>query len=174
VRDPPGIDARAGAAGGAAFVVLGCRVALDGQGRLQGTLRRRVEVAAEGYARGGEAQPVVIASGGRCWSGVVEADAMARELVQLGVPQKAIVRERCSLSTRDNARFAGEALARRGITRVTLVTCAWHLPRATVLFGRQGLHVEGLASPGGRTPWRGRIWRWGRERFLTWALRLRP
>lgn len=60
-----------------------------------------------------------------------------------GVPEGAIVRERCSLDTRDNARFAAALLARRGRSRVVLVTCTWHLPRALRLFRASGLEVEG-------------------------------
>lgn len=149
--------------------MLGCRVSLDGEGRLVGALGRRVEVAADAYGHLGDALGIVIASGGRRWGGVVESDAMARGLVRLGVPERVITRERCSLSTRDNARFVAEDLARRGIARATVVTCEWHLPRAVALFERQGLDVEGLASRTGRTPWSRKVWRWGREHVLGWA-----
>jgi uncharacterized SAM-binding protein YcdF (DUF218 family) len=152
-----------------ALVVLGCRVTLDREGRLEGALGRRVRATAEAYARLGDGQALVVASGGRRWSDGVEADAIARELVRLGVAERAIVRERCSLSTRENARFAAAALARRGIARATVVTCAWHLPRAVALFARQGVDVEGLAVAPRDAPWTRRVWRWGRERVLRWA-----
>src|SRR5260370_33800172 len=71
-----------------------------------GTLARRIEAAAALYRRVADQNTLVIASGGRRWGGVVEADVIARELARQGVPVNAIVRERCSLSTRDNARFA--------------------------------------------------------------------
>jgi hypothetical protein len=110
---------------------------------------------------------VVVVSGGRRWSGVVEADAMARELALLGVPEQVIARERCSLSTRDNARFAAAVLARRGLNEATLITCAWHLPRAIALFEQQGVRVVGLAAAPSAASWTRRLWRWGRERALT-------
>jgi uncharacterized SAM-binding protein YcdF (DUF218 family) len=155
-----------------ATVVLGCAVSIDGAGRLSGALGRRVAAAAEAYARERDPHAVVIASGGRRWSGVVEADAMARELVLRGVPEGAIVRERCSLTTRENARFAAAALARRGLGEARIVTCAWHLPRASRLFERQGVRVSGLAAAPARSgseTWVRRLWRWGRERVLTAA-----
>jgi cyclophilin family peptidyl-prolyl cis-trans isomerase/uncharacterized SAM-binding protein YcdF (DUF218 family) len=167
VLPTPRKDDTASARASKALVVLGCRVSLDGEGRLQGALLRRVEAAAMEYARRGEGVAVVVASGGRRWSGVVEADAMARELARLGVPPEVIVRERCSLSTRDNARFATAALERRGITRATVVTCAWHLPRAVALFARHGVEADGVAAPVGEAPWSRRVWRWGRETVLT-------
>ncbi|MGD0530424.1 MAG: YdcF family protein, partial [Polyangiaceae bacterium] len=163
---PPTDDAEAALAP-RALVVLGCRVSPGAGGRLEGALGRRVEAAAAEYARRGEGAGVVVASGGRRWAGVVEADAMARELARRGVPPGVIVRERCSLSTRDNARFAVAALERRGIARATVVTCAWHLPRAVALFRRAGMVVDGLPAPPGDAPWRKRFWRWGRETVLT-------
>jgi uncharacterized SAM-binding protein YcdF (DUF218 family) len=167
VRHTPPTDDAAAALAPRALVVLGCRVVVDGRGRLTGALGRRVEAAAREYARRGEAVGVVVASGGRRWGEVVEADAMARELGRLGVPPEVIVSERCSLSTRENARFAASALERRGIARATVVTCAWHLPRAVALFAREGVETDGVAVAAGQAPWRRRFWRWGRETVLT-------
>jgi cyclophilin family peptidyl-prolyl cis-trans isomerase len=105
---------------------------------------------------------------------VVEADAMRAELTRAGVPADAIVRERCSLSTRENARYTAQLLRRRGIDRIVVVTCDWHLPRALAAFGRAGLEVEGFAAPSLATPWRRRMMRWGRERVLAWTVGIGP
>ena len=86
------------------------------------------------------------------WDGEIEADAMADELVLAGVPRGAIVRERCSLTTRDNARFSAALLGRLGVDRVTVVTCDWHLPRAAQFFRAEGLAVEGVAAVAPRAP----------------------
>jgi uncharacterized SAM-binding protein YcdF (DUF218 family) len=153
-------------------IVLGCRVVFDGARRLApGALRRRVEKGAELYRARAEragAETIVVVSGGRHWGEIVEADAMAAELARLGVPIGAVVRERCSLSTRDNARFTAETLRRRGISRASVVTCAWHLPRALTLFVREGIEAEGIAAREGQpVRLRSRLWRWGVERVLT-------
>ena len=149
-----------------ALVVLGCRVRLDGEGRLrEGTLRRRVVAAAE-EARG---TTLVIASGGRRWEGKVEADVMARELHRHGVPEGAIVRERLSMTTQENARFVAELLARRGRNGATVVTSDWHLARALMLFRKAGVDVDGVPAIEPAATWRPRLWRWGRERALTWV-----
>jgi uncharacterized SAM-binding protein YcdF (DUF218 family) len=153
-----------------AIVVLGCRVRLDGGGQLRpGALARRVDAAALAYARRPQEHTVVIASGGRHWEGVVEADVIARELARRGVPETAIARERCSLSTRDNARLTAMSLARRGITRAAVVTCEWHLPRALALFRIAGVDVQGVPAvePREARPW-SRAWRGARERVLRW------
>lgn len=120
--------------------VLGCR-------STSATLERRVLAAGRAYFdRGAE---LVVACGGRAWDGKVEADAIADRLRALGVPGRAIVRERCSVDTRDNARFAAAMLHRRGLRDVLLVTCHWHMPRASMLFRATGLRVEemGVAFP---------------------------
>jgi len=152
-----------------AIVVLGCRAVLDEAGRLRpGALAGRIDAAARLYELRGVARTVVVTSGGRRWEGGVEADVMQRELVLRGVPERAIVRERCSLSTRDNARFVFEALARRARERetVALVTCDWHMPRASGLFRRVGLVIETVSAPSSPTPLRTRVWRRARETFL--------
>lgn len=151
-------------------VVLGCAVRLDRRGRLGGgALSRRLDAAALAYADGAGAPTVVVASGGRRWGEAVEADVMAAELVARGVPAGAIVRERCSLSTAENARFSAALLERRGLRRAAIVSCAWHLPRALALFRRAGMEVVAIpAADGGPIPWRSSVWRWARERALVW------
>ena len=140
--------------------VLGCRAD-------SATLARRGRAAAEAcLARGAT---LVVASGGRAWGGVVEADALARILVARGVPEGAVVRERCSLDTRDNARFTAALLARRGLSAVLLVTCSWHLPRADRLFRMAGVEVEGLGvAPSDPTLQKRAYWRI-REVLSTWS-----
>lgn len=138
-----------------AIVVLGCRVHAGGS--VRGALARRVERAAVAY-RDGRAARVVV-SGGRVWGDAVEADAMAQGLEALGVPAAHIVRERCSMSTKDNARFTARLLGRLGLPRVVVVSCPWHLTRALLLFRREGIQAEGLgAEPGDAGAWRRLYW----------------
>jgi len=153
-----------------AVVVLGGRIRAAADGTradasplvLLGAVGRRVATAAD-LARTSGA--IVVASGGCVWDGRVEADAMADALERAGVPSARIVRERCSLSTRDNARYTARALFRRGIDEATIVTCSWHLARAVALFRAEGIRATGYAAEG--EPQVGiakRVWRWGRER----------
>jgi cyclophilin family peptidyl-prolyl cis-trans isomerase len=134
-----------------------------------GALARRLATAAEVFTAAG-AGALVVASGGRAWAGVVEADAMRRELALLGVPEAALACERSSLSTRENARYSADVLKRRGTIEATVVTCDWHLARALRAFERAGISATGAPAPSGLAPWRRRLWRWGRERVLSWGL----
>jgi cyclophilin family peptidyl-prolyl cis-trans isomerase len=150
-----------------ALVVLGCSVASSSGvlGLGDGAAARRVAAAAKAWALANT--NVVIASGGRVWSGRVEADAMASGLVALGVPEERIVRERLSFTTRENARFVAAQCAKRGIGRVAIVTCVWHLSRAAKCFEAEGLLVVERISAGERAEgWVKRTWIRGRERIL--------
>jgi uncharacterized SAM-binding protein YcdF (DUF218 family) len=120
-----------------------------------------VRAAAEAFGR--EDCAVIVASGGRVWDEIVEADAMCEALVRLGVPRERVLRERCSHTTRGNARFTSTLLSRIGIEQVLLVTCDWHMARASAVFRRYGIRIEVSPAP---SPPRGvltRAWRWGRE-----------
>ena len=95
---------------------------------------------------------------------------MARELALRGVPESSIVRERCSFSTRENARFTAEVLLRRGTAAAAVVTCGWHMPRAVALFARAGVVAEPVeSSQTADLPWPARWWRCGLERVLSWV-----
>jgi len=92
---------------------------------------------------------------------------MVRELARRGVPESATLSERRSLTTRDNARFAADELASRGIVRAAVVTSDWHLPRAVALFRQTGLSVEGVPARH-RASWARRLYRRTSERVLLW------
>ena len=148
-----------------ALVVLGCPT-------WSAAFARRVDAAAAHMRE--RPVDVVMACGGRAWAQGVEADVLATRLVTMGVPAGAIVRERCSLDTRDNARFAAAMLGRRGISRVVLVTCSWHLPRATRLFEAAGLEVDGHPVPPPSPTLRQRAYWAAREALSSWKDARRP
>lgn len=71
-----------------------------------------------------------------------EADSMRRFLLDLGVPDSAIVLERASTTTATNAEQAAAILRGLGVDTVVLVTSALHMPRARAHFERVGLTVH--------------------------------
>ncbi|MEO8800828.1 MAG: YdcF family protein [Polyangiaceae bacterium] len=125
-----------------ALVVLGCR-----------SSGRRSEAAATAFHAFPGQFACVVASGGRAWASepdgqaVVEADVLAADLVRRGVPEKVVVRERCSHSTRENALYCRSILGRWKIDTVTIVSTDWHLPRATGHFQNVGFDVTAVGVP---------------------------
>lgn len=124
------------------LVLLGCRV--GGPAALSPPARRRALRAAHALHSGLTGH--ILACGGKAWDGVREADALCQFLIAQGVPQRALEREAQSHSTRENAHYAAELLLPRGISRVWLVTCDWHMPRALRCFSGAGFQAEPLPA----------------------------
>lgn len=106
----------------------------------------RVWEAARLYHRG--AAPRIIVSGGSFIAqqggpATSEAEAMRRFLLDLGVPDQAIVAEGKSLNTIENIRNVRD-IVKGG--RVALVTSAYHMPRSAGLARRAGLDFAAFAT----------------------------
>lgn len=142
-----------------AVCVLGCRTGCA-------AFVRRAHVGASAFFE--HQADVVVATGGRAWGGIVEADDLARIVIERGVPPTAVFRERCSLDTRDNARFTAALLARHGIDDVIVVTCDWHIPRAARLFRAAGLNVTEVGVPWPHAGPAARLYYRVREVLTTW------
>jgi uncharacterized SAM-binding protein YcdF (DUF218 family) len=140
--------------------VLGCRPG-------SAAFARRARAARDAFVD--LRAPLIVACGGRGWDGRVEADELARMLRDGGVPEEAILRERASLDTHQNATNAARLLASRGVRDVVVVTCSWHVPRATKLFQRAGLRVvDSVGAPPPNPTLLSRAWWSARERVSTW------
>lgn len=122
--------------------MLGCRVV--GPAALSPPARRRALRAAQALHSG--LTNHILACGGKAWNGVRESDALCAFLREQGVPEPALERESYSHSTRENAHYAAERLLARGVSRVWLVTCDWHMPRALRCFGGAGFEAEPLPA----------------------------
>ncbi|HCC46700.1 MAG TPA: YdcF family protein [Elusimicrobia bacterium] len=80
----------------------------------------------------------LLLSGGAPFSGKPEA-ALAKEyLLHLGVPASKIITEEASRDTRENARYSLEICRVRGYRRPILLTSAFHMRRAALLFRQAG------------------------------------
>lgn len=134
------------AEGAGAILVLGGRIAPNG--RLTSLLARRIDTAVTVATRFPDA--LVVACGGRSWEGFVEADVMARALMERSIPEARIVRERVSLTTVENLREGFAHARNRGKTgRIAIVTCDWHLPRALSIAQALGIDALGVPARGG-------------------------
>jgi uncharacterized SAM-binding protein YcdF (DUF218 family) len=125
-----------------AIVVLGCRMPPDG--KPGGALVRRVEHAAALWYGG--AAPLLLLSGGGERSRS-EAEAMRALALAAGIPAEAILLEERSRNTLENARFSAEILEARRLGRVVVVSEAYHLFRARLLFRAAGLRVVASSAP---------------------------
>src|SRR5258708_37858102 len=124
-----------------AIVVRGCALHA---GAPSPALSRRVECGAALLARG-VAPLLVLSGGGR--SGRPEAEAMAALAAALGVPPARMLLEPRSRDTIGNAFNSAALLGARGLASVVLVSDAYHLARARILFRRAGLIVTATDHP---------------------------
>ena len=124
------------------LVLLGCRV--FGPAALSPPASRRAQRALQAFQSGSFAR--ILVCGGKAWAGVREADALSTYLLEHGVPERAIERELWSRSTRQNAHYAAQLLLPRGLVRVGVVTCDWHMPRALCCFRGAGFDTEPIAA----------------------------
>lgn len=91
----------------------------------------RVIYAAQLY-HAGKAPRIIVSGGTLSWKGVQqsEANAMKALLMQLSVPESAIIEEAHSQSTYENMMHSLPLLTNLAAHRVMLVTSAAHMPRA--------------------------------------------
>jgi uncharacterized SAM-binding protein YcdF (DUF218 family) len=120
-----------------AIVVLGSMVYPGG--RIGPSLERRVEWAATLYKRG--LAPTIICSGGIGTNPPAEAAVACARLVQLEVPETALLREDQSHNTEQNAAFTAAMLRVRNWHSVIVVSDGYHLYRAAQMFERTGTIV---------------------------------
>jgi uncharacterized SAM-binding protein YcdF (DUF218 family) len=107
----------------------------------------RVRYAARLQKRTGK--PVLLSGGNPMRADSAEAEQMQNVLREFG--GNAVWLEATSHNTFENVRNTHQTLEQNGISRIYLVTHAWHMPRARAAFERLGVHVipagTGYATP---------------------------
>ena len=125
-----------------AVIVLGCQVYPDG--RLSPQLELRLKAALDSYRKDPR---LIITTGGQGEKEPgPEGQVMRDWLISQGVPETDVIAECASVNTRQNLQNA-KALLPEGVTRVTVVTSDFHLPRALALARDLGLDADGIGSP---------------------------
>jgi SanA protein len=131
-----------------AVIVLGARVMPDGE--MSTTLLHRVQTALEVY-RGGHAKLIIACGAQGRDEPESEAGAMARWLVERGVPAADVVVEDRSTDTIENLKNARALMEARGLKTAIIVTSDYHVTRALWLARDQGLDAIGASAPGNIT-----------------------
>ncbi len=131
-----------------AIIVLGARIMPDGE--LSTTVLHRVQTALKLYKDG--YAPLIIACGAQgADEPETEAGAMARWLIEKGVPASDVVVEDKSTDTIENLQNARAEMVARGLKTAIVVTSDYHVTRALWLAKDQGLDAIGASAPGNIT-----------------------
>ena len=92
-----------------------------------------------------QAAPLIIPTGGGIdfiQKGKREGDEIRDILIELGVPNEAIIPENESRNTHENALFVRKLMDEKGIGKeILLVTSALHMPRSVAIFQKEGFNV---------------------------------
>ncbi len=84
----------------------------------------------------------LILSGGASIGVIPEARVMKQLLLEFGVEERDIIADLRSRDTFENARYVKEICDRVGCKSITLVTSAFHMRRALMVFRKTGLEVQ--------------------------------
>lgn len=114
------------------LIVLGDRA--DSDGNPTPTEQARVTEAVAEYERG--AAPRMIFTGGAAHNRFVEAHVMARTAEAQGIPASVIVEEPEAMNTIENACDSVRIMQSHGWTSAEVISNAYHLPRAAMIFSR--------------------------------------
>jgi len=144
-----------------AIVLLGGATRGDTHMSTLGDLNQQADrlVHAVALYKAGKA-PLILVTGGGQTGERPEAELMRDLLVVMGVPERAILLERASRDTHDNAIYTTALLEKHRIRSILLVTSAFHMRRAQALFMGRGLEVipaptdyQRLVVPPVMPPW---------------------
>ena len=121
---------------------------LASKGKPSPMLAERLDTALKLY-RSGKVEKILV-TGANLTRSHDETRAMGRYALAKGVPRETILRDDAGFSTYDSC-YRAKAVF--GITRATLVTQRFHLPRALFIANSLGLDAIGVAADEGtRTP----------------------
>lgn len=126
-----------------AIIVLGYPADADGNPTPEQLTR--VTEAVHEYKRG--AAPRLILTGGPAHNNFVEAEVMARTAAAYGIPASALYKEPQAQDTIQNACFATRIMQQHGWRSAEVISSAYHLPRAGLIFSRMPIEWRMHAAP---------------------------
>ena len=134
-------------------IILGCRIRQDGS--LFPLVRSRVDRAiafAKSQENTGGKKVILVPSGGRgADEPEAEGDAMARYILEQGIPESRVLVENCSKTTAENLSFSRKLIEeRQKEAKVAFSTSSYHVYRGGILAAEAGWNIDGMGS---RTRW---------------------
>ncbi|MEN3034293.1 MAG: YdcF family protein [Aquificaceae bacterium] len=84
----------------------------------------------------------LILSGGASFGSLPDAEVMLGVLTSLGIDRSYILTETKSKNTLENAIEVSKICKERGFETIILVTSAYHIPRASLVFEKTGIKVQ--------------------------------
>jgi len=109
------------------IIVLGYPAKKNGS--MSPILRERIKKAAKLYHEG--IAGVIICTGSAVANNYVEADVMSQALIELGVPDCSIIREKLAKCTYENLVNSKKTMQDRGLKTAVIVSSPWHLRKAS-------------------------------------------
>jgi uncharacterized SAM-binding protein YcdF (DUF218 family) len=95
-----------------------------------------------GYKLWEKIKKTIIVTGGEPFGAVEpESETMASYLIELGVPEKNIIKETKSRDTIENGKFTKSILRKNNFIKAALVTSAYHMKRSVMIFNRQNISI---------------------------------
>lgn len=128
------------------LVVLGCGIWSDGRPTL--ALINRLDKAVEYYTENPHVS-IIVSGGQGPDEPIPEAEAMARYLMDAGIPETSIIKETGSTSTMENFKFS-RVMMRPGLeepVRIVFITSDFHVLRARILAKRNGFEAYAVPAP---------------------------
>jgi len=95
----------------------------------------------EGYVLYKRIKTPIILSGGNTEGKIAEVTIMAKILRELGVNEKVIIEESKSRDTSENAKNVAKICKEKDFRKIILVTSAYHMKRAVILFKNKGFDI---------------------------------
>lgn len=126
-----------------AILVLGYKADADGNPTPE--QQARVTEAVHEYERG--VAPRLLFTGGPAHNPFVEADVMAQAAAAQGIPPSAIVVETRARDTIQNACYSERIMQAHGWHSAEIISSAFHLPRAGLIFSHTSLDWRTHAAP---------------------------
>lgn len=94
--------------------------------------------------KAGKAKNIIFTGGIRPWQTKIkpEGQILAKIAAEFGIPISQIIVTKDVLNTLDEAKAVREILTQNNANKIILVTSAFHMPRASMIFQMEGIEVQ--------------------------------